>query len=285
MIGPDVVLVTGAEMPVPDTESPLLVQALARLGLQAEVWIWREPHDWSAPALVVCRSPWDYFGRAREFLDWADAVAGAARLENSASLVRWNAHKSYLVELAGAGIPVVPTTLVSHGAGEAEQAAALIGSDALVVKPAIGGGALGLRRGRADDPVLAAHLSSLTGEGDALVQPLITTVAEDGEVSLIYFDGILSHAVRKVPAAGDFRVQPQYGGTVLAHTAGPEELAAAQSVLATVPGAPAYARIDFVRGPAGPLLMEAELIEPFLFLDSSAPAADRFAAVLASRAR
>ncbi|MEO6859351.1 MAG: hypothetical protein ABI323_12340 [Solirubrobacteraceae bacterium] len=103
-------------------------------------------------------------------------------------------------------------------------------------------------------------------------------------MSLVYFDGALSHAVRKVPAAGDFRVQPQYGGTVLAHTAGPEELAAAQSALAGVPGAPVYARIDLVGGPAGPLLMEAELIEPFLFLDSFAPAADRFAAVLATRA-
>lgn len=128
-------------------------------------------------------------------------------------------------------------------------------------------------------------VDGLVRDGDALVQPLITTVAEDGEVSLIYFDGTLSHAVRKVPAAGDFRVQPQYGGRVLAHTAGPEDLAPAQSVLAAVPGVPAYARIDLVRGPDGPLLMEAELIEPFLFLDSSAPAADRFAAVLAARAR
>ena len=285
MSGPDVVLVTGAEMPVPDTESPLLVRALAKLGLRAEVWVWCEPHEWSAPALVVCRTPWDYFGRAREFLAWADTAASAARLENCASLVRWNAHKSYLVELAGAGLPVVPTTLLPQGAGEAEQAAALTGREELVVKPAIGGGALGTRRGQAADPALAAHLSGLLADGDTLVQPLITTVAQEGEVSLIYFDGALSHVVRKVPATGDFRVQPQYGGAVLAHTATREELATGESVLANVPGLPAYARIDLVSGPAGPLLMEAELIEPFLFLDTFAPATDRFAAVLAGRVR
>ena len=36
-------------MPVLDTESPLLVTALARLGLRAEVWVWREPHDCGRP--------------------------------------------------------------------------------------------------------------------------------------------------------------------------------------------------------------------------------------------
>ncbi len=284
MIRPDVALVTGADMPAPDTESPLLVAELARLGLRAEVWVWREPHAWEEPALVLCRTPWDYFEHRGEFLRWMDDVAGRTRFENAASLVRWNSHKSYLVELAAAGVPVVPTRLVRRGASAPERAAALAGAARLVVKPAVSVSAIGARRGQADDPGLAGHLDDLARDGDALVQPLVASVAERGEVSLVLFDGVFSHAVRKVPAAGDYRVQEQYGGTVLSHEARPEELAIAGAVLAALPGSPIYARVDLVQGDAGPLLMEAELIEPFLFLGVCAPAASRFAAVVAARA-
>jgi glutathione synthase/RimK-type ligase-like ATP-grasp enzyme len=281
--GPDVVLVTGSEMPVPDTESPLLVAALAGHGLRAEIRVWDEPYGWEKASLVVCRSPWDYFGRADEFLAWTEEVAAVTRFENPAPLVRWNAHKSYLVSLARAGVPIVPTVLVPRGAASAERSAALASAEELVIKPAVGGGALGTRRGHADDPELAEHLAHLTARGDALVQPFMPSVPDRGETSLIFFGGRFSHAVRKVPTDGDFRVQPQYGARSLAHVPTPVELAAADAVLAVVPHEPAYARIDLVEGPAGPLLMEAELIEPFLFLDFDGPAAERFAAVLAGR--
>jgi hypothetical protein len=108
--GPDVVLVTGSEMPAPETESPLLVAALAGHGLRAEIRVGDKPYAWENASLVVCRSPWDYFGRADEFLAWTEEVAAVTRFENPAPLVRWNAHKSYLV-----------------------------------IKPAVGGGALGTR--------------------------------------------------------------------------------------------------------------------------------------------
>jgi hypothetical protein len=52
---------------------------------------------------VVCRSTWDYFHRAEEFLAWVDAVGVGTRLQNPAPLVRWNAHKSYLLALSAAG--------------------------------------------------------------------------------------------------------------------------------------------------------------------------------------
>jgi hypothetical protein len=281
----DVILVTGGEMPRADDESPLLVTALAKLGLRAEIRVWRDPGPWQDAALVVCRTPWDYYAHADEFLDWTERVAKLTRLENPAPLLGWNAHKSYLSELAGAGVPVVPTVLVAHGADAAERAAALGTGGEFVVKPAIGVGALGARRGQAEDPLLVSHLDELARRGDILVQPYVSSVTEGGEASLIFFDGRFSHAVRKLPAAGDFRVQEQYGGTVVIHDPSPAEMAVARSALAAAPAASAYARIDLVGGPDAPLLMEAELIEPFLFLGFSEPAARRFAEVLAARAR
>ena len=279
----DVVLVTGVTMPAPDTESPLLIAALAQHGLRAEIRTWAEPHPWERTSLVVCRTPWDYFERAEEFLAWADAVAAVTRLENPAPLVRWNAHKSYLLGLASAGVPIVPTSLVPRAAGAQHRRMALSVARDVVVKPAIGGGALGARRGATDDGDLVRHLHELTADGDALVQPFLPAVSEQGEASLIFFGGELSHAVRKLPAAGDFRVQEQYGGTVLAHVPSDDELAVAEAALAAVPHAPAYARIDLVPSAEGPLLMEAELIEPFLFLGFHERATQRFAAVLADR--
>ena len=43
----------------------------------------------------------------------ADAMG--AKLHNPPHVVRWNAHKSYLLELASHGIPIVPTVLVKQG--------------------------------------------------------------------------------------------------------------------------------------------------------------------------
>ncbi len=97
------------------------------------------------------------------------------------------------------------------------------------------------------------------------------------------FGGALSHAVRKLPAPGDFRVQGMHGGSVVAHEATAAERAVAQTVLDALPPGASYTRIDLVTADRGPLLMEAELIEPELFLGAHPQAAQRFADVLRRR--
>ena len=54
------------------------------------------------------------------------------------------------------------------------------------------------------DPTSAAHLDRLLARGDALVQPFEPAIAA-GEVSLVYFGGEFSHAVRKTPDRTDWR--------------------------------------------------------------------------------
>jgi glutathione synthase/RimK-type ligase-like ATP-grasp enzyme len=267
-----------------DEESPLLVAALAQRGLRAEIVAWDAPVQWGAAALVVVRSPWDYTECHGRFLEWLRATAARTCVVNDAELIAWNMHKGYLVELGRAGVPVVPTTLLRRGAGAADQAAALRehGED-VVIKPAISAGARGTILTGAVSEQAAAHLAGLLEDGDALIQPYVPAVAA-GEVSLVLFGGVLSHAVRKLPASGDFRVQEEHGGTVVAHVAAAAEHELAASVLAAVPVAPAYARIDVVTTARGPLLMEAELIEPELFLAADRDAPARFAAVLAQHA-
>jgi glutathione synthase/RimK-type ligase-like ATP-grasp enzyme len=279
----DIVLATTADMPKPDPESHLLVDALARLGLTAELRPWDEDRDWAEVPLVVSRTPWDYFLRYDDFVAWVRRVAAATRLENPPEVILWNAHKSYLLDLERTGIPVVATELVEHGAGESAQARAFAGYDEVVVKPAVSGGALDTIRGRAGDSAARDHLSELAARGDVLVQPFLPEILESGETSLIFFDGGFSHAVRKIPTAGEYRVQEEFGGAVVEHDPTPAEFAIAEAVLAASPAPTSYARIDLVELDFGPAVMEAELIEPELFLPTHPAAAARFAAVLARR--
>jgi hypothetical protein len=59
-------------------------------------------------------------------------------------------------------------------------------------------------------------------------------------------------------------------------------MALGQAAMAAAPGPLTYGRVDLVATPDGPALMELELIEPFLFLDTDPAATLRFAAVLAA---
>jgi glutathione synthase/RimK-type ligase-like ATP-grasp enzyme len=275
----DVVLVTGQVMPHgPPEEDPILVAALEARGRSAAVEPWGGPACLDA-RLVVVRTTWDYTERLAEFLGWLELAAAAVPVMNPSAVITWNSHKSYLLDLAQAGVPVIPTALITRGAARIEATRALAAHDGeVVIKPAVSVGAHATVRAEAASGEAAEHLGTLLETGDVLIQPFAPTIAE-GEVSLVYFGREYSHAVRKVPASGDFRVQVFHGGENRPHLATPAELAAGQLALAAVDGDVAYARVDLVESDRGPVLMELELIEPQLFLEQDG-AADRYAAHL-----
>ena len=94
-----IALVTGASMAKPDPESHLLVAALARRGIAAELVPWDSAQAWASYRLVVVRTPWDYFARLQEFLDWARRTSALTDFVNPFSVIEWNSHKRYLFEL------------------------------------------------------------------------------------------------------------------------------------------------------------------------------------------
>jgi hypothetical protein len=103
-------------------------------------------------------------------------------------------------------------------------------------------------------------------------------VAEEGEWSLVFLGGEYSHAVLKRPAAGDFRVQEEFGGTSTMAEAPRSLRESAAQVLTAVEHPWLYARVDGVRGDDGRLLlMELEMLEPLLFLAHHREAPARFA--------
>jgi glutathione synthase/RimK-type ligase-like ATP-grasp enzyme len=217
-------------MPKPDLESHLLLEILERRGVSARLVPWDSAYDWAATDVVVIRSPWDYFERLDEFLEWTQRVESITRLANPSTVVRWNTHKGYLLDLAAADVAIVPTRLVPQGTIDVPTE--LLPDGEIVVKPAVSVGAIGALRSRSDDPRAAAHIIDLARNGDVLVQPFIPSVLDSGETSLMFAGGRLSHAVRKVPAPGDYRVQDHHGGTVEPHRATPDEIALAEAALA-----------------------------------------------------
>ena len=92
-------------------DDELAVLPLARRGIRVETIPWdRAGVDWRQYALVVIRSTWDYQHHAQKFLGVLEEIErlGVA-LVNGSDIVRWNMQKSYLRELAGKGIEIVPT--------------------------------------------------------------------------------------------------------------------------------------------------------------------------------
>jgi hypothetical protein len=267
-------------------EEQLLIDGLGANGLRAARRSWSDPDfDWSCTRSAVLRSTWDYFHRLGEFRDWLGRARRATRLINDPALVDWNLDKRYLADLAAAGAAVVPTHYAERGSGDTLAAAmAQHGWGEVVFKPAVSGAArLTHRVSAADCAAMEPLFARCLAAEPMLVQPFLPDVLVDGELSLIVIGDRCTHAVRKRARPGDFRVQDDHGGTVHPHAPGPAEIAFAEEAVARCPAAPAYARVDAVRDPAGRLrVMELELIEPELFLRFHPPAARALADHLAT---
>lgn len=272
-------VITAAAARALDEDLPPLCAALAARGVAHEMVDWHDAAiDWRRYRAAILRSTWDYIDRYDEFSAWIERVAGATRLLNPAEVVRWNTHKGYLLELAGRGVPIVPTTLLRVG-----DPIVLPAATEQVVKPAVGAGSRGARRFRDDAAGALAHARALHDEGrDVLVQPYLARVDQAGESALMYFGGRYSHAIRKGPL-----LAPNADATaalfapeqIVAREPGSDERALAQQVLAALPFAEPllYARVDLLRDADGsPVLLELELTEPSLFFPYAAGSVERY---------
>jgi glutathione synthase/RimK-type ligase-like ATP-grasp enzyme len=280
-------LATAADQEPTDQDDAPLLEALRAAGHEPALLVWDEPAvRWEQQDAVVVRTAWDYHHRRDEFLAWARQVASVTQLFNPVDVLRWNTHKSYLLELEERGAPVVPTAWLAQGDQvELAALARVRGWDDVVLKPAIGAGGHGVCR--VDPRSAQADLDRLLQAGDTLVQPYLASIATAGELSVILFEGEVSHAVRKRPAPGRLLVQIEHGGTYHPLEEVPADAAAlARWVVAATGQELLYARVDLVPDAAGTWqLAELEVTEPGLFLHLVDGAADRFVAALERRLR
>ncbi|GAC1610425.1 MAG: hypothetical protein NVS3B26_17130 [Mycobacteriales bacterium] len=258
---------------IADPDAPNLLAALDRAGVRGGRAAWDADVDWSSYDVVVVRSTWDYVPRRDDFLAWASSVP---RLANPASVLRWNTDKRYLDRLARAGIPVVPTTYVTSDFEPPEGD--------YVVKPTVSAGAEDTARyGAGDADAARAHVDRLLAGGrEVMVQPYLASVETEQETSLLYLGGAYSHGARKGRVLTGTGALAPSDWDIGGRTPSAQEHALADRVLAEVDEPLLYARVDLLAGEDGPMLLELELTEPYLFLSFSGGAADRFAAAIAA---
>lgn len=267
-----------------EVNDQLIELPLLTLGWQTELVSWRQKNvNWDQYQAVIIRSPWDYQDDAASFIKVLEEIDDStAHLENNLSIVRWNIDKSYLRELSGRGVEIVPTLWHSKfNRCELKRYFEHYQHQDIIIKPTISANADNTFWLKNND--LENHLTELTTvfcQRDYMVQPFLSNVVSEGEFSLFYFNGDYSHAILKTPCHGDFRVQEEHGGKLTAIAPEAELVAAAQNaieVITELHGSPLYARVDFVRSSTGFALMEAELIEPSLYFNMDEASASKFA--------
>ena len=260
-------LITCSKHPDFHPEDVLLARELSKLGLTALPVNWEEPFlpNEDLAALVV-RTPWNYHRHLAEFLSWLEVAQAQLPMWNSLEVIRWNCHKRYLAQLADRGLPVVPTRVFEPGQKlEGAELMAWAAGRPLVAKPAVSAGAFKTARYPRWSEEVLAHLEDLLVSEPAMLQPYYARIETEGEKSLIFFDGVYSHAVRRhLPLVEG----PEVDYLMNLVQPSSQELATAHEIFDGLPFDDLlYARVDLIPDPQGrPVLLEIELIEPQLFL-------------------
>jgi glutathione synthase/RimK-type ligase-like ATP-grasp enzyme len=202
-----------------------------------------------------------YFDQPR-FFQMVETFAASARIVvNDPATIRHNIDKRYLFDLEREGILVPPTRLFDEAVRER-----LAGGEKLVLKPISGERARGVTLVETPDA-----LDAIEGhEAEYLVQDYIPEVLR-GERSLVFLGFEYQHGILKKPSPRnphEFRCNESLGGTVVSYEPTREEIDFALRTLRAYEslGCPIhYSRIDLIESGRGPMLMEAELINPSIF--------------------
>jgi glutathione synthase/RimK-type ligase-like ATP-grasp enzyme len=184
---------------------------------------------------------------------------------NHPRTIRHNIDKRYLWELEQKGIAVPRTLPIGD---EARQR--LRGGEKMVLKP--------MRAERGFGALLVSseeEMRAIEGkEADYLAQEYMPSIRA-GERSLVFLGMEFQHAVIKKPNAAkpeEFRCNESLGGTVEIYQPTEEELEFARRVLETYASLGYevhFSRVDMVEGAGGPILIEAELLNPSIYANYS----------------
>ena len=263
----------------PKDEDKVLLRLFAEKGLDVTEVIWNDPAvEWQAYDKAILKSPWDYHEQFPAFTAWlAKLEALNIELLNPSQVVRWNSDKHYLKDISDAGLAVIPSLFL-----EKQTAPALadffkqLNAQQLVIKPCVSASA---KHTLIVTPENAAErqkeLHAFLQQESFMVQPFVEEIRE-GELSFIFLGNQYSHSVIKLPKQGDFRVQHFHGGTIRNYEPSAAQVQVAQAYAGQFAAGCLYARVDGLLVKNEFQLMELELIEPYLFLDSSPGVYERY---------
>ena len=269
----------GAVPQLEEKSRDLILAAGKRRGVEFEIVYWDEM---DLPRrgfdLAVIRTTWDYTERADQFLAALEShERNGLRVCNPSQVVRWNMRKTYLQELGPSAIETVWTE--KPDAHTVSQAFDALDAAEVVLKPQVGAGSVRTVRLKRNAWSEADLIDGPVGP--AMIQPYLQAIETEGERSLFWFGGAYSHAVRKVPADGNWLANTA-GARFVADPPPPAAMEAAEAARVRAPQDLLYVRIDLVLGDDGKWrVIEIEAIEPYLFLDFAPEGADVFVGAIA----
>ena len=281
-----VAFATCRQLPSIKSDEQPVATLLWQQGVEVESVFWDNRNiRWDDFDTVVIRTCWDYHLRPAEFLSWIKETSQkGVQFWNPPQVLEWNSNKHYLKELATRGVQTIPTEWIGRGSSvKLDQILAGNRWSDAVVKPTVSASAYQtwrtcLETARCDQ----TRLEQMVTQSDVMVQPFMPEISTKGEWSLIFFQGQFSHAVVKKPQSGDFRVQPDYGGTSLEEKPSNSLIEQAKKIVDKVDAQLLYARVDGIEIDGTFFLMELELLEPNLFLGVQNQADQRFAQAILS---
>jgi glutathione synthase/RimK-type ligase-like ATP-grasp enzyme len=249
-----------------------LLEFLKGKGLDIEFVIWNDSTiTWSRYDLIILKSPWDYHEQIDQFSTWLDHIHSLGiRMLNPIEIIKWNSNKRYLGEISASGLSVIPTLYLDQGEVLPTDKSLFekFSTDKLVVKPCVSAGAKNtIVLDLINYEELRKNVDALLSKESFLVQPFLKEII-NGEWSFLFFNGKYSHSVLKVPKQDDFRVQAYHGGSSIYNEAEEKYIRQAQRYVDSFAKGTLYARVDGLIINDELSLMEIELIEPYLFMNS-----------------
>ncbi|MGN6975405.1 ATP-grasp domain-containing protein, partial [Neisseria sp. P0006.S006] len=219
-------LITCQTYPEPSDNLKTLAACLESMGVKTVFDAWQN-HP-SAPFLLpLCA--WDYAAEPEAFRQWLEQAEQAGqRFINPPELMAWNMEKTYLCDLVARGTQVIPSVFVPPQKAVLADILNQQGWTEAVIKPAFGQSGKGVVKVCAEelDVNMADYPQGM------IVQPYIREIETVGETSLVFFNGIFSHAVRRQPPQGEWRANSAYGVSVFGIEPPEFAISAAQDVLA-----------------------------------------------------
>jgi glutathione synthase/RimK-type ligase-like ATP-grasp enzyme len=254
-----------------DEDGDLLL-FLQQKGLQIDFVIWNDDSiKWEYYDVIVLKSPWDYHENISLFYAWLEKIKSLGiKMLNPIEIIEWNSNKRYLNDVAKVGLPVITSIYLDKGAKIPTDSSLFeqLDTDKIVVKPCVSAGAKNTMIFDKESILQQSDaINLLLSEEEYIVQPFVKEVAE-GEWSFIFLNEKYSHCSLKVPKQGDFRVQHYYGGTILYPDPKSQHIQQAEKYIQRFAKGTLYARVDGILVDDTLFLMELELIEPYLFLNS-----------------
>jgi len=270
-----------------EIENNELLLFLQNNGLDIHKEIWTDSNvNWKKYDLAVLKAPWDYHEKIDMFYSWLDRLEKLSiPLLNPPDVIKWNSDKHYLKEIADTGLPVTPTLYLEKGSHvKLEGFFNKLNTDKLIIKPCISGGSKNtFSTERKEVKHIESKINELLKTESYMVQPFLKEILSEGEWTFLFFNGQFSHCLLKKPVAGDFRVQMHFGGSVHAMTPPAEYLKSASAYVSRFAKNCLYARVDGTILNNRFLLMELELIDPYLYITTDSGSCENYYKALKQR--